>query len=48
MADRTSSGSSFHILGVVKGYSETDKLDRIHRANAQRHVIPSPGEAQNS
>ena len=31
--------------GEVKGYSETDKLDRIRRANAQRHVTTSPGEA---
>ena len=34
--------------GEVKGYSETDKLDRIRRANVQRHVVTSPNEAQNS
>ena len=34
--------------GEVKGYSETDKLDRIRRANAQRHVVTSPNEAHNS
>ena len=33
--------------GEVKGYGETDKLDRICRANAQRHVTTSPNEVQN-
>ena len=33
--------------GEVKGYCETDKLDRIRRANAQRQVVTSPNEAQN-
>ena len=33
--------------GEVKGYSEIDKLDRIRRANGQRHVTTSPNEAQN-
>ena len=34
--------------GEVKGYTETDKLDRIRQANAQRHVVTSPSEAHNS
>ena len=34
--------------GEVKGYGETDKLDRIRRADAQRHVTTSPNEAKNS
>ena len=34
--------------GEVKGYGETEKLDRICRASAQRHVTTSPNEAQNS
>ena len=34
--------------GEVKGYSEIDKLDRIRRANAQRHVTTSASKAQNS
>ena len=34
--------------GEVKDYGETDKLDRIRRANAQTHVTNSPNEAQNS
>ena len=34
--------------GEVKNYSETEKLDRIRRANAQRHVISSTNEGQNS
>ena len=33
--------------GEVKSYSETDKLDRIRQANAQRHVTP-PVDANNS
>ena len=33
--------------GEVKGYIETDKLVRIRRANALRHVVTSPSEAQN-
>ena len=32
----------------VKNYSETDKLDRIRRANAQRHVFSSTNDPQNS
>ena len=31
--------------GEVKGYSEIEKLDRIRRANAQRHVTTSPNES---
>ena len=27
--------------GEVTSWSETDKLDRIRRANAQRHVVPT-------
>ena len=34
--------------GEVKNYTETEKLDRIRRANAQRHVNTSTVEAQNS
>ena len=34
--------------GEVKGYGETDKLDRISRANTQSHVATSPNVAQNS
>ena len=34
--------------GEVKSYTETDKLDRIRRANALRHVATSLDEAQNS
>ena len=33
--------------GEVKSYLETDKLDRIRRANAQRHVS-SPVDSKNS
>ena len=32
----------------VKNYTETEKLDRIRRANAQRHVFSSTNESQNS
>ena len=32
----------------VRNYTETEKLDRIRRANAQRHVATSPSGAQNS
>ena len=34
--------------GEVKNYTETEKLDRIRRANAQRHVFSSTNEGQNS
>ena len=34
--------------GEVKNYCDTDKLDRIRRANAQRHVTTSSTEVQNS
>ena len=34
--------------GEVKGYSETHKLDRICRSNAQRHVVILLKEAGNS
>ena len=34
--------------GEVKNYCDTDKLDRIRRANAQRHVTTSSTEGQNS
>ena len=34
--------------GEVKNYKETEKLDRIRRANAQRHVITSFDEVSNS
>ena len=31
----------------IKTYTETEKLERIRRANTQTHVITSPSEAQN-
>ena len=34
--------------GEVKNYTETEKLDRIRRANAQRHAFSSTNESQNS
>ena len=27
--------------GEVKNYTDTDEIDRIRRANAQRHLVPS-------
>ena len=32
--------------GEVSDYSQTEKLDRIRRANAQRHIVASPVEKQ--
>ena len=29
--------------GEVVGWSDTEKIDRIRRANAQRHVVPTQG-----
>ena len=34
--------------GEVKNYTETEKLDQIRRAKAQRHVVTSPTEVQSS
>ena len=34
--------------GEVQKYTETEKLDRIRRANAQRHAFSSTNESQNS
>ena len=34
--------------GEAKNYTETEKLDRIKRANAQRYVITSLDEVPNS
>ena len=33
--------------GEVKNYTETEKLDRIRRANAQRHVTNTSEEVSN-
>ena len=29
--------------GEIKHYGEVDKIDRVRRANAQRHLYPSQG-----
>ena len=28
--------------GEVTGYDQVDRIDRIRRANAQKHILPSP------
>ena len=33
--------------GEVKNYTETEKLDRIRQANAQRHVVDTSEEVLN-
>ena len=33
--------------GEVRNYTETEKLDRIGQANAQRHVANTSGEVSN-
>ena len=37
----------FFVEGEDKNYTETEKLDRIRRANAQKHVVNTSEEVSN-